>query len=55
MSWLGGLAWIPGFSLMSTFVPLLFPEGKLPSGRWRPVAWLSAVPLAIFVVNMAWL
>jgi hypothetical protein len=55
MSWLGGFTWVPGFSLMITFVPLLFPNGRLPSRRWRPVAWLSAVPLAIFVVGMAWL
>jgi hypothetical protein len=30
-----------------TFVPLLFPDGRLPSRRWRPVAWLSAVPIAL--------
>jgi hypothetical protein len=30
-----------------TFVPLLFPDGRLPSPRWRPVAWLSAVPIAL--------
>jgi hypothetical protein len=30
-----------------TFVPLLFPDGRLPSPRWRPVAWLSVVPIAL--------
>jgi hypothetical protein len=55
MSLLGTVTWIPALSLMLTFVPLLFPDGRLPSRRWRPVAWVSAGPLAIFVVHTAWL
>jgi hypothetical protein len=35
--------------------PLLFPDGGLPSRRWRPVAWLSTAPLAIFVVLQVYL
>jgi hypothetical protein len=42
-------------SLAITFVPLLFPDGRLPSRRWRPLAWLSTVPLAIFVVLQVYL
>lgn len=34
-----GLQWI--------YVPLLFPAGRLPSPRWRPVAWLGAVAIAL--------
>jgi hypothetical protein len=55
MSWLSYFTWVPGFSLAITFVPLLFPDGGLPSRRWRPVAWLSTVPLAIFVVLQVYL
>jgi hypothetical protein len=55
MSWLYYYTWVPGLSLAITFVPLLFPDGRLPSRRWRPLAWLSAVPLAIFVVLQAYL
>src|SRR5215203_3120478 len=51
MSWLAFFTWVPGLSLAITFVPLLFPDGRLPSRRWRPLAWLSAVPLAIFVCS----
>jgi hypothetical protein len=55
MSWLGGWAWFPGYGLLLTFVPLLFPDGRLPSRRWRPVAWLSVVPFAILVPLAIWM
>ena len=53
MSWLGQLVWFPGASLMFTFALLLFPDGRLPSPRWRPLAWISAVPLVVFVPGAA--
>ncbi|MGI5287586.1 sensor histidine kinase [Nonomuraea polychroma] len=34
-----GLTWI--------FVPLLFPDGRLPTRRWRPVAWISGAAIAV--------
>jgi len=52
MSWVGQLFWFPGFVLVFTYAPLLFPDGRLPSGRWRPVAWINAVPFATFVLVM---
>jgi hypothetical protein len=47
MSWLGNWAWAPGLGLFMTFALLLFPDGRLPSRRWRPVAWLSGASIAI--------
>ncbi|MEV4112271.1 ATP-binding protein [Nonomuraea sp. NPDC049695] len=41
-----GLIWI--------FVPLLFPDGRLPSRRWRPVAWISGVAVALHGAGLAW-
>jgi signal transduction histidine kinase len=39
--------WAPAIGLMGTFLILLFPDGKLPSERWKPLARLSAVALII--------
>ena len=33
--------WVPTVGLLGTYVFLLFPDGRLPSRRWRPLAWLS--------------
>ncbi|MEU7830680.1 sensor histidine kinase [Nonomuraea sp. NPDC049129] len=35
------------YGLLWIFVPLLFPEGRLPSRRWRPVAWIGGVAIAV--------
>jgi hypothetical protein len=40
----------PAVALVFTFLPLLFPDGHLPSPRWRGVAWLAVVDIAVFVV-----
>jgi hypothetical protein len=35
--------WIPMLTLVFIATPLLFPTGRLPSTRWRPVAVVAAV------------
>jgi hypothetical protein len=47
MSWLGNWAWALGLGLLMTFALLLFPDGRLPSRNWRPVAWLSTVSIVL--------
>jgi len=39
-AWITCWLWVPINALMA-FVALLFPDGKLPSPRWRPLAWLN--------------
>jgi signal transduction histidine kinase len=40
VAWLG--SWIPLLAITSIpFVFLLFPDGRPPSRRWRPVAWIA--------------
>jgi hypothetical protein len=41
------------FSLAVVFLPLLFPHGRLPSRRWRPVLWLGAAGLVLGAAGSA--
>ena len=50
--WVGNWVWVQ-LSLMLTFPFLLFPDGRLLSRRWRPVAWGSAF-FAIAWMVVAW-
>ena len=42
--------WHPAIGLL-TFSFLLFPHGRLPSRRWRFVAWLSAISCATALIS----
>jgi hypothetical protein len=50
-AWLGFL-YLAGIGLC-VFVILLFPTGKLPSRRWRPVAWAAGAGVAGWVLGCA--
>ena len=40
--WVSEASWLPGgVGLILTF--LLFPDGRFPGPRWRPVAWIGGV------------
>jgi hypothetical protein len=49
-AWLQSWLWYPTAGLAFSFLPLLFPDGRLPSPRWRPVAWLAAADLVLLSV-----
>jgi signal transduction histidine kinase len=51
--WLNLWIWIPTSILPLTFVLLLFPNGRLPSPRWWPIAWSAGLGLAAFIVSTA--
>jgi hypothetical protein len=52
-AWLGTWIWMAGIAPAATFLLLLFPDGHLPSSRWRPVAWASGVALGVLLVALA--
>ena len=41
-AWIVSWMWVP-FNALLVYVALLFPDGRPPSGRWRPVAWLVSI------------
>jgi signal transduction histidine kinase len=40
-------AWYPGLILGLALLPLYFPDGRLFSRRWRPVAWFTFFVIAV--------
>jgi hypothetical protein len=50
-SWLAQWIWAPGLGLILVFLPLLFPDGRPPSRRWRPVAWLGGLSIVLTFVS----
>ena len=47
---LANVAWIPAIGLM-IFLILVFPDGRLPSPRWRVVAGLVALTLLVLAIG----
>jgi two-component system, NarL family, sensor kinase len=50
--WLGSWAWAPAYVAVVTVLPLLLPDGTLPSRSWRPAMWLAAA--AVVLVACFW-
>ena len=46
----GESLWASGLGIGATLLLLLFPNGHLPSRRWRPVAWLASFALILIPV-----
>ncbi|NTU80802.1 MAG: histidine kinase, partial [Chloroflexales bacterium] len=48
-AWVTEWVWVPFAGLLGVWLPLLFPDGRLLSPRWRPAAWLATAALAVLV------
>jgi len=51
-AWFATWAWTVQ-TIALTFLLLLFPNGRLPSPRWRPVAWCAGLGISGSVVSFA--
>jgi hypothetical protein len=51
-AWISTLAWVPAWTLVVLLL-LLYPEGRLPSRRWRPILWIAAASAALMLVPSA--
>ncbi len=49
--WLDGWPWVPGLAMIGTVGILLFPDGRLPGPRWRPVLWTEIALLAALTMS----
>jgi hypothetical protein len=52
-AWFSSWSWTLLLVVPTTFLLLLFPDGRLPSPRWRPVAWLAGLGIIGFVAGYA--
>lgn len=50
VTWAGAWGWWAGAGLGLTFGLLLYPDGALPSSRWRAVAGLAAANLVVLIL-----
>jgi len=52
MAWISSWLWVSHIGLF-VVLALLFPDGSLPSSRWRPFGWLVGVALVTGTVAVA--
>jgi signal transduction histidine kinase len=50
--WLDGWPWVPAVAVIPVVGLLLFPNGRLPSRRWRPVLVVGIAVLAAISVSL---
>ena len=50
MAWLGFWADMPGIAVVALFLPLLFPNGHLPSPSWKPAAYFAGANVVLAVI-----
>jgi hypothetical protein len=50
---LGQWLWVPSVGLFAVYLILLFPDGRLPSRRWRLLVWFSGAVMALLSAGIA--
>jgi len=52
-AWFSSWTWIPLVLVPTSLLLLLFPDGRLLSPRWRPVAWCAGLGIVGYALNYA--
>src|SRR5215467_944536 len=52
-AWFQNWIWVVSSALLSAYLPLLFPTGRLLSKRWRPAWWLTSTATASLALGVA--
>jgi hypothetical protein len=52
-AWFGSWTWIPMVLVPMSLLLLLFPDGRLLSPRWRPVAWCAGIGIVGYALSSA--
>jgi hypothetical protein len=52
-AWIGNWSFVPFIFVPATFLLLLFPDGRLPSRRFRAVSWAAGAVIAFWMVTTA--
>lgn len=52
-AWMAAILWLPGFLVLTSALPLLFPDGRLPSRHWRWPAVVAATAGALAFAGFA--
>jgi hypothetical protein len=52
VAWVGNWIWVPAHACIALLF-LLFPNGRLLSSRWRPVAWVAVATTSLLLVASA--
>jgi hypothetical protein len=52
LAWVSSWLWVPHIALF-LYLALLFPDGRAPSPRWQPFAWLVGVVAVVGMVAVA--
>ena len=50
-AWVQNWIWMLAVGPFMTYLPLLFPNGRLLSPRWRPVAWLAGLSILALILG----
>src|SRR6201982_2738415 len=53
MLWMNTWAYAPAISLAGLVLPLVFPEGRLLSPRWRPALWAALAFIPLYIAGYA--